>query len=120
MEHWIEHRRADGELVGWIRPVGEHFVTIDRLGLEDPTLLDWVAAEERLEERGIGWLADPYELVQDETAIPVRITDVTGDAVVVRTEDFGDITASVETFRLPFPAPPQLRPRTTAAQVWAG
>lgn len=31
---WIEHRREDGERIGWIRMVGEHFVAVDVLGRE--------------------------------------------------------------------------------------
>jgi hypothetical protein len=29
---WIEHRRQDGEPIGWVRPEGEEFVPVDRLG----------------------------------------------------------------------------------------
>jgi len=29
---WIEHRRGDGERLGWMRPLGGLFVVIDLLG----------------------------------------------------------------------------------------
>ena len=42
---WIEHRRGDGELLGWMSPGGEGFVPVDLFGrpLADP--VDWLAAE---------------------------------------------------------------------------
>jgi hypothetical protein len=59
---WIEHRRQDGELIGWVRPEGEEFVPVDRLGRDlfayrlAPTL-------NRLSPRwGISFLAGPFEL----------------------------------------------------------
>lgn len=116
MEDWIEHRREDGERVGWIRPAGEDFVVVDLLGREDPTPRDWLGAEEALEERGLRWLAEPWELELDGgRVVPVRIASVSPDAVTVQTEDFGDVNAAVTVYRLPFPAPPGLRPRTATA-----
>ena len=32
---WIEHRRGDGELLGWMRRSGEGFVVVDLLGVKD-------------------------------------------------------------------------------------
>jgi hypothetical protein len=117
---WIEHRRSDGELLGWIRPQGVDYVIIDRLGREDPTRRSWVEAEERLEDRGLGWLAEPYELVQGSAVLPVRITAVGTDGIEVKGEDHGDIRMSVETYRLPFPAPASLRQRSSPTGYWAG
>ena len=77
---WIEHRRGDGELLGWMSPEGEEFVPIDLLGrpLTDP--VDWLAAEEVLEAVGIGYLADPYELKLDDGQwLRVRVTEVSTD-----------------------------------------
>lgn len=34
MNDWIEHRRGDRELLGWMRSQGEGFVVIDLLGRE--------------------------------------------------------------------------------------
>ncbi|GAA4426506.1 hypothetical protein GCM10023169_25350 [Georgenia halophila] len=116
MRDWIEHRREDGERVGWIRPEGEDFVVIDILGREDPTPRDWLAAEETLEERGLRWLAEPWELeLDDGYPVPVRIVSVSPDAVTVQSEDYGAVDVEVTVYRLPFPAPSKLRPRTAQA-----
>ncbi|WP_197679908.1 hypothetical protein [Microlunatus soli] len=126
MDDWIEYRRDDRELLGWIRLVGESCTIVDLLGREDPTPRDWVQAEEALEERGLRWLAEPYELVGSaapdgvqaagtDEPLPVRIVGVSRAGIEVKVEDFGDITAAVPTIRLPFPAPAELRPRTMTA-----
>ena len=82
---WIEHRRGDGELLGWMSPEGEKFVPVDLLGrpLTDP--VDWLAAEEVLEAVGIGYLADPYELKLDDGQwLRVRVTEVSTDRILVK------------------------------------
>ena len=85
-EDWIEHRRGlDGELLGWMIPVDGGFVAIDLLGRARTDVVDWLNAEEALDDLGIGYLADPYELRLDS-----------GEWLRVRT--------------LPFPAPGTLRP----------
>ncbi|BDI22316.1 hypothetical protein [Herbiconiux sp. L3-i23] len=112
---WIEHRRSDGELVGWIVPDGDGFTTIDlldRARITEP--VDWLSAEESLDELGIGYLADRYTLdLADGRARPVRIGEVSTDRVVVVADDFGAasaVGANPERFELPFPAPESLRP----------
>ena len=58
---WIEHKRGDRELLGWIAPDGDGFVVFDLLGRSrTPAPVDWLDAEELLEELGIGYLADRY------------------------------------------------------------
>lgn len=111
-ETWIEHRRAgDRELVGWVRPDGEGFVAIDRLGREVTGVVDWTDAEEALEARGLRWLADRWELVHDDGATTrVRLVEVTPDRVVVKADDLGDITATQQTWTLAFPPGAALRP----------
>lgn len=84
VDDWIEYRRpADRELLGWIRLLGDTCTIVDLLGREEPTPRDWVQAEEALAERGLGWLAEPYELVQLTTPgaepLPVRIVGVSRD-----------------------------------------
>jgi hypothetical protein len=45
-EHWIEHRREDGERVGWIVPPGEGFLAYDALGRRaTPDPVDWLTDE---------------------------------------------------------------------------
>ena len=69
MNDWIEHRREDGELVGWIRSCGEGFVAVDVLGREVTAEVDWLSAEEALENRGLSFLAQPWVLeLPDGTA----------------------------------------------------
>lgn len=110
---WIEHRRSgDGELLGWILPEGEGFVAIDRLGHARTAALDWAEAEGTLEDLGLGYLAEAYELrMTDGTWQRVRLVEVSTEAVTVKEEDWGDITVPQTTHTLPFPAPAALRVR---------
>ena len=110
---WIEHRRGDGELLGWIRPDGEGFVVIDLLGRPLTEALDWLSAEETLEATGIGYLADLYELRLDDGAwLRVRITEVSSTAVRVKKDDFGAIDAPAIEHVVSFPISDRLRPLT--------
>jgi hypothetical protein len=144
-DSWIEHRRGDGELVGWMRPEGEGFVAVDLLGRDRSAAVEWLEAEELLDELGIGYLADAYLLrrgggagagagagagdgssgdcdlaardLTDEVGgetydVRVRIVEVSTARIVVKRDDFGDITASLEQFELPWPMPDSLRPMT--------
>lgn len=107
---WTPHRRDDGELVGWIRPAGDEWLAVDLLGREASDPLDWLDAEAVLEQRGIGYLADPWMLEgESDRPLRVRLVEVTPDRIVVKTEDFGDIRAVVERFELPWPLPARLR-----------
>ncbi|KAB1662302.1 hypothetical protein F8O01_02250 [Pseudoclavibacter chungangensis] len=114
---WIEHRREDGERLGWIEIVGDACVPIDALGRPLPATTDWLDAEAALEERGIGFLADRYAWHRDGgAAVAVRITQLDGEHVFVKYDDFGDVTASAAVYELPFPAPDELRPWTGDTQ----
>ena len=65
-EEWTTHiGGANREPIGWIVPRGEGFVAIDLLGRERSETVDWLEAEEILDELGIRYLAAPYELVTD-------------------------------------------------------
>lgn len=113
---WYPHRRPDGESVGWIVPDGEGFKAIDLLGRTvGPTSVDWVVAEELLEDRGIGYLADRYSLrLPDGTERPVRIAEASSEGITVIADEFGmasAVGAAHERFVLPFPAPDHLQPR---------
>lgn len=101
---WIEHRRGDGELLGWMRPEGDGFVVVDLLGREGTDVLDWLAAEQFLEERGIGYLAEPYELLVGDRWIRVRLTEVSPGGIHLKKEDWGAMDIPELTFDLPFPA----------------
>lgn len=115
-DQWIEHRRGrDGELLGWIAPEGEGFVAIDLLGRPRTAVVDWLRAEEVLDELGIGYLADPYELHRDHGGWrPVRITEVSRTEIRLKQEDGGAIDGPRTSFSVPVPAPAEtLRPRSS-------
>jgi hypothetical protein len=112
---WIEHRRPDGEVVGWMAPEGEGFHVHDLLGRRrtgEP--VEWLDAEELLDELGIGYLADRWSLrFEDGKERPVRIAEASPRGVTVVADEFGAASAvggALERFRLPFPAPAELRP----------
>lgn len=110
MKDWIEHRRGDRELLGWMRPEGEGFVVIDLLGREISGAVDWLDAEELLEALGIGYLADRYELQQpDGRWLLVRIVEVSPAGIRVKKDDWGDMTATAVYYEVEFPMPARLR-----------
>jgi hypothetical protein len=112
---WIEHRRGDGELVGWMRMTGDDFIAIDLLGREVTEPTDWLTAEEALDELGIGYLAEPFILRQETgTDLRVRIVEVSRQRIVVKKDDFGAVGAPRMHYTLPFPAPAELRPMGSA------
>jgi len=109
---WIEHRRGDGELLGWMAPDGDDFRVIDLLGRELGGPLDWLAAEELLDRTGIGYLAERYELETPAGARRVRISEVRATGISLIADDWGSasaVGARPERFELPFPAPAELR-----------
>ncbi len=110
---WIEHRRPDGETVGWIVPDGDGFRARDLLGREvTERAVDWLSAEETLEALGIGYLADRYLLrLPDGTERPVRIAEASVRGVTVVADEYGAasaVGAAPDRFRLAFPVPPEL------------
>jgi hypothetical protein len=122
---WIPHRRADDrEHVGWIRPEGDEWVAVNLLGRELTGPVDWLAAEEALDDASLAWFADVWMLEQDGSEpLRVRLVEVTPDGVVVQTDDFGAIDVPVERFSLSWPPPATLRPRGPAdpdGRVWPG
>lgn len=109
---WIEHRRGDGELVGWMNPADDGFVAIDLLGREMTDAVEWLTAEEALEERGIGYLADPFELLlEDGRWLEVSIFEVSTDRIRVKRADWGAVDIPQEEYEVGFPLPSALRPR---------
>jgi len=114
---WTPHRRDDGELLGWIHPDGDAWVAVDVLGRLASDAVEWLDAEAALEERGIGWLADPWMLEgEGDRVLRVRILEVTPDEegvpgrILVKVDDFGDVTRpQTQQFSLPWPIPDRLR-----------
>ncbi|MGO3231742.1 MAG: hypothetical protein ACTIKB_10885, partial [Agrococcus casei] len=114
-ETHIEHRRGtDRELVGWIRPSGEDFVAVDLLGRDVTGEVDWLDAEEALEELGIGYLADAYELrLESGEWLRVRVTEVTPETIGLTVDDgaFNVIGGEKQLYSARFPLDPnELRP----------
>ncbi|MFK0009216.1 hypothetical protein ACIQTZ_19430 [Paenarthrobacter sp. NPDC090520] len=110
---WIEHRRPDDrERVGWIKPVGDGFVAIDLLGRRQSDVVDWMSAEETLDDLGLRYLAEPHELrLADGGWLRVRIAEVTPGTVRVKKDDWGDMTAPQVYYTVEFPvSETQLRP----------
>ena len=112
-ENWVAHHRSgDRELLGWVRPAGDGYVAVDRLGRDVSGVVDWVEAEETLEERGLGWLADLWQLtLEDGTVRRVRLVEVGPARVVVKDDDMNAVGGTpAATYVLPFPAPATLAP----------
>ena len=117
-EDWFEHRREDGELVGWIVAEGDDFATVDLLGRRRGEATDWLSAEERLDELGIGYLADIYAYwLTPEEWVRVRLLEVSTDGISVKEDDFGDATADLPRYRLPFPVDERLVPLAEVGEI---
>ena len=94
-----------------MEPSGEGFVAIDLLGRRRTEAVDWMVAEEALDELGLGYLADPHELRMDDGHwLRVRIAEVTPELIRVKKDDWGDMTAPQVYYTVPFPAEDRLRP----------
>lgn len=104
---WIAHRRGlDGELLGWMVPEGDGFIVIDLLGRARSDAVDWHTAEELLDDLGIGYLADIYEMKSDAGDwLRVRIAEVSASVIRVKEDDFGAVGAPQIYYALPFPVP---------------
>lgn len=109
--NWIEHRRTeDGERVGWIKPVDDGFVAIDLLGRPVTEVVDWMRAEEVLDGRGLGYLAEPHELRLESGAwLRVRIAEASPLRIRVKKDDWGDMSAPQVYYEVSFPVDDSLR-----------
>jgi hypothetical protein len=95
---WAPHRRADdGEVVGYLAPAegmtdSDLVVPMSLLGhpLGDPA--DEGEAADVLERTGLSMLADQWRYSADGAEIRVRIVSVTPSHVVLKHEDFGDMS----------------------------
>ena len=108
---WIEHRRGgDGERLGWMLPAGDGFIAVDLLGRHRTETVDWLTAEETLDELGIGYLGDAYELrLDDGRWIRVRLVEISSTEIVAKKEDWGAMDVPQRTFILPLPITDALR-----------
>jgi hypothetical protein len=92
-----------------MRPEADGFVVVDLVGRALTEPVDWLTAEETLESTGIGYLAEPFELLVDGRWIRVRVVEVSVDGVRLKSEDWGAIDAPVNEYSIPFPAGDRLR-----------
>jgi hypothetical protein len=104
---WTPHRRADdGEVVGYLAPAGDGLVVpMSLLGhtLDEPS--DEHSATEVLEAAGLSMLAEAWRYVGDGADLRVRIVQVTASQVVLKHEDFGDMSHDYgDNFSVPLPA----------------
>lgn len=110
---WIEHRRSgDGELLGWMKPVGDGFVVVDLLGRTRTQAVDWLTAEESLDALGLSYLADTYELrLDDGSWLKVRIAEVSPTMIRLQKDDWGNSSATELYYSTDIPVSPDtLRP----------
>lgn len=110
---WIEHRRADGERLGWMEPADDGFVVIDLLGRRRTGAIDWLEAEETLDALGIGYLGEPHELRLDTGEwLRVRITEASPRGIRLKQDDWGAqaVGAPQVFFTVEFPVSDDLRP----------
>lgn len=100
-EHWIPHRREDGEVIGWIdlETAAPDLIPIDRLGRPRAAVSEWPLAEEVLEEIGLRFLLNWF----DHHGRRVRIRQLSDDGVVVTTAVSDAIGDVGDEFTLDFP-----------------
>ena len=110
---WVEHRRDDGERLGWIHPSGAHYTAVDVLGRTVAADVEWLDAEAALEQHGIAWLAEPWGLRLDDGRVQrVRISHLSTDGLTVIEDDLGAAAAAGAGMlerSLPWPAPAELQ-----------
>ena len=111
---WIEHRRTDGELVGYLVEPNDDSdlyqpVNIFGVPLGEPAEI--VTAMDLLEEVGLGSLAEPWWLRTDDgRRIRVKIYEATPDQVTVVLDDFSAGADLGTRTTLPVPVGDRLTP----------
>ncbi|WP_413318133.1 hypothetical protein AA0Z99_13270 [Agrococcus sp. 1P02AA] len=109
-DDWMPHRRADGEVVGFVRARGDAFQPMDLFGRPLAAAGDWLAAEEALDAHSIAWIDEPWLLDEGGEQVRVRVVEVTPSRIRVKLEDFGDLRASARSWEVPVPETGRLRP----------
>lgn len=107
---WMPHRRADGEVVGYVRMVGDAFQPMDLFGRPISDAGDWLSAEETLDAQTISWIDQPWLLEVDGSQVRVRVVELTPTRIRVKLDDFGDVTASARFWEVPVPETGRLQP----------
>lgn len=109
----MEHRRPDGEVVGYIEMLGELFRPYDLAGRPIGEATQWNDAEDAVEQLGLAWLAEPY-LVDVDGERRVRVTEIDREQIVFVADEFGASqavgAAALERWVLTLPLTLELRP----------
>lgn len=112
---WIDHRRADGEVVGYLVFEGDAWTPHSLLGVPVGKPGELADAETRLDELGLAALIEPWEFVDGSGAARrVVIREINRSFVTIQSAEFalvaGASTASREVMKLDLPTE-RLRPR---------
>lgn len=107
---WMPHRRPDGEVVGFVRAVGDDFQPMDLFGRPIAPAGDWLEAEDTLDAHTISWIDEPWLLEVEGADVRVRVVEVTPAQIRVKLDDFGDVTTSARFWEVPVPETGRLRP----------
>jgi len=106
--NWEPYEREDdGELLGYVEPVGDRVrpVTVFGHPLAEPG--DREDGRERFEELGLRYLAEPWVLRLPDRAEPIRVRILEASAERVRLQEFfTEGVYSGERFMLAPPIPP--------------
>lgn len=83
-------RDSDNEKLGYLKMTEDGFVPLDLLWNELDAALELTDAEARLEERGLGYLAEDWWLdVEDHPSrVKVRFREVAAERIVLANADF--------------------------------
>jgi hypothetical protein len=115
-QSWIEYRREDGELLGYLRPAegaAGRYVPVTVFGYALGCAGDESEAQQVLDAIGLSYLADRWSLTLDGRGEPisVQIVEASPQQVLVRNVDYGYDGDIGTTFRLDVPVDDSLRHR---------
>ena len=108
-DDWMPHRRADGEVVGYVRLAeGARFQAVDLLGRPLGEPADWLAIESLLDAPSIAWLDGTWSYaIEEGRAVRVRIAEVSPERVVLVEDRLGSIDGRAPTrYEVPVPVEP--------------
>lgn len=107
--NWHEHRRDDGELIGYVAPLDGGFAAYTLFGYPLAEGVDEFDAEQALESAGLRYLADRWLLALDgrDDPITVEILEATPSEVTVKHVDYSDDGRWGSLFTLDVPVGPE-------------
>ncbi|MFI9383033.1 hypothetical protein [Kutzneria sp. NPDC052558] len=103
-QHWLPHHRdEDGELLGYLRPVGDRFEPVTVFGHPLGEAADEDEAVARLEAVGLSYLAERWLLTLPDRAEPIAVQVVEADPDQVRVKSVDHRADIGALFTLPVP-----------------